>query len=110
LWKNHLHAINPWRIRPRSFAADTGAQMKITLAILWLVILGNSALAQYGVSNQRDIYGNLVHNGGATSPTGVNQSTPNSNGAIRNMPIQPPTNPGSPPNAQKINRPGSGAN
>jgi hypothetical protein len=84
--------------------------MKFRLAILWLIIFGSSALAQYGVSNQRDMYGNLLHDGGATSPTGINQSTPNNNGAIRNMPIQRPINPSYPPKAQKINRSGSGAN
>ena len=84
--------------------------MKFRLAIFWLIILESSALAQNGVSNQRDMYGNLVRNSAATSPTGVNQSTPNSSGAIRNMPIQPPTNPNPPPKTQKINRLGSGAN
>jgi hypothetical protein len=81
--------------------------MKLKLVVLWLIILGNPVLAQ-GVSNQRDIYGNLTRNNGATSG-GVNQSTPN-NGAIRNTPIPPVTNPGSPPKAQQIKRLGGGVN
>jgi hypothetical protein len=82
--------------------------MKVTLAFLLLLILGDPALAQSGVSNQRDMYGNLPRNGGAAS-TGVNQSVPN-NGAIRNAPIQTPTNPKSPSQSQQINRMGSGTN
>lgn len=82
--------------------------MKLTLAFLSLIVIANAALAQSGVSNQRDMYGNLLRNGGAAS-TGVNQSTP-SNGAIRNAPIQTPTNPRSPPTSQQINRLGSGTN
>ena len=68
--------------------------MKVTLVFLSFVVLGDPALAQSGVSNQRDMNGNLVRNGGAASG-GVNQSTPN-NGAIRNAPIQTRTNPASP--------------
>jgi hypothetical protein len=83
--------------------------MKFSLAILSLTILGSSALAQDGVSNQRDMYGNLVRDSATRSPAGVNQSTPNNIGAIRNTPIQPPINPGS-SQAQKINRSRSGAN
>jgi hypothetical protein len=82
--------------------------MKVTLVFLSLVILGSPALAQSGVSNQRDMNGNLVRNSGAASG-GVNQSTPN-NGAIRNAPIQMRTNPASPPQSQQINRLGSGTN
>jgi hypothetical protein len=82
--------------------------MKLTVAFLSLVILGDPALAQSGVSNQRDMYGNLVHDSGKTS-AGVNQSTPN-NGAIRNAPIQSPTNPISPSKSQQINRQGGGTN
>lgn len=83
--------------------------MKFRLAILWLVIVGNPALAQSGVSNQRDMYGNLVRDGGATSQHGVNQSTP-TNGAIRNPAMQPPTNPIAPPKPPQINRSAGGAN
>ena len=83
--------------------------MKLTLVFLSLIAITNPALAQSGVSNQRDMYGNLVRNGGTASGGGVNQSTPN-NGAIRNAPIQMRTNPASPPQSQQINRPGSGTN
>lgn len=82
--------------------------MKLTLVFLSLIILGDPALAQSGVSNQRDMYGNLVRNGGPTS-AGVNQSNPN-NGIIRNVPGQAPINPASPPKSQQINRLGSGTN
>jgi hypothetical protein len=88
--------------------ANIGAVMKLTLVFLSLVVLGDPALAQSGVSNQRDMYGNLVRNGGAAS-AGINQSVPN-NGAIRNAPIQTPTNPRSPSQPQQINRLGSGTN
>lgn len=79
--------------------------MRLRLAVLSLImILSNPALAQYGISNQRDRYGNLIRDGGAVSQQGVNQTAPN-NGAIRNMPIQRPTNPGV-SRTQPINRPG----
>jgi len=83
--------------------------MKLRLAILSLVILGTPALAQTGVSNQRDMYGNITRNNGATYQGGINQSTP-SNGVIRNPAIQPPINPVAPPKAQQINRSGFGTN
>ena len=82
--------------------------MKFALAILSLIAFANPSLAQSGVSNQRDMYGNLVRDSG-TTPTGVNQSAP-SNGAIRNAPIQRSTNPTSPPKSQQINRLGGGPN
>lgn len=82
--------------------------MKFVLAASALIVFGTAALAQSGVSNQRDMYGNLVRNGGAT-PGGVNQSTPN-NGAIRNAPVQRPTNPAPSSNPQQINRFGNGVN
>lgn len=82
--------------------------MKLTLVTLSLMILVNPALAQNGVSNQRDMYGNLVRSRG-TASAGVNESTP-TNGAIRNTPIQRPTNPASPSKSQQINRLGSGTN
>ncbi len=95
--------------RIRAFGrANIGAVMKLTLAFLSLIAITSSALAQSGISNQRDMYGNLVRNGGAASG-GINQSTP-SNGAIRNAPVQTPTNPRSPPISQQINRFGSGTN
>ena len=82
--------------------------MKVTLVFLSLIAITHPALAQSGVSNQRDMYGNLVRNGGTVS-RGVNQSIPN-NGAIRNAPVQAPTNPRSSPTSQQINRLGSGPN
>lgn len=82
--------------------------MKSTLAVLSLIIFCNPALAQSGISNQRDMYGNLVRNSG-TAPGGVNQGAP-SNGAIRNAPIPQPTNPAAPSKPQQINRFGSGTN
>jgi hypothetical protein len=84
--------------------------MDLRFVILLLaMILGNPALAQYGVSNQRDGYGNLVRDQGTLSQTGVNQSTPNGSGAIRNPPAQRPINP-TVPKQQQINRLGAGAN
>lgn len=62
--------------------------MKIRLAILCLIALSTPALAQYGISNQRDMYGNIVRNNGSYSSTGVNQG-PVNNGPIRNAPAQP---------------------
>jgi Zn-dependent membrane protease YugP len=88
--------------------ASIGALMKLTVAFLSLVILCDPAFAQSGVSNQRDMYGNLVRDSGKTS-AGVNQSIPN-NGAIRNTPVQSPTNPISPSKSQQINRLGGGTN
>ena len=45
--------------------------MRFTLAVFCLLACGTSALAQqYGVSNARDAYGNLVRN------KGVNQTPP----------------------------------
>lgn len=84
--------------------------MKLRIAILCLLtISGSPALAQYGVSNQRDSYGNLVRNTGTLPQTGVNESTPNSSGAIRNAPVQRPTNP-TLPKAPQINRLSVGPN
>jgi hypothetical protein len=65
--------------------------MRLSVAIFCLLVCSTAAWAQYGVSNQRDRYGNLVHNPGVTSPGSVNQGT-SSNGAIRNTPPQPITN------------------
>jgi hypothetical protein len=64
--------------------------MKFRLAIFCLIAFSNPALAQYGVSNQRNMYGNIVRDSGAYSPTGVNQG-PVNNGPIRNSPAQPST-------------------
>jgi hypothetical protein len=64
--------------------------MRFTFAMIALIACGGSALAQSGISSQRDRYGNLVRDGGTTAPGGVNQGPPN-NGAIRNGPAQPTT-------------------
>jgi hypothetical protein len=55
-----------------------------------LTACGHSALAQSGISNQRDAYGNLVRDTGAYSRRGVNQG-PINIGPIRSAPAQPPT-------------------
>ena len=65
--------------------------MRFSLAIFCLLVCGNAAWAQSGVSSQRDGNGNLVRNNGVTSPGSVNQGSVN-NGAIRNAPMQPATN------------------
>jgi hypothetical protein len=65
--------------------------MKTTIAIVFLLAGAGSALAQSGVSTQRDMYGNLVRDGGGSySPRGVNQG-PQNIGSVRNMPTQPAT-------------------
>jgi hypothetical protein len=70
--------------------------MRSGLVVLCLLVFANSALAQqYGVSNQRDRYGNLPRDN-ASSFQGVNQGAPNNSGMIRNAPIQPATNPARP--------------
>jgi hypothetical protein len=84
--------------------------MKLRLGVFCLgMVLSHPALAQSNVSNQRDMYGNLVRSSGSSSSGGVNQSTPN-NGAIRNTPIPPPTNPGAPQKIQPFSRSGGGVN
>jgi hypothetical protein len=65
--------------------------MRITLTILCLFAGATSALAQSGVSNQRDAYGNLVRSTGTYSPRGINQG-PVNNGSINSAPARPPTN------------------
>jgi hypothetical protein len=69
--------------------------MKFTLSILCMFACSTSAFAQYGVSNERDGYGNLVRNNGVnqlrTSPQALRN---NPNGPINNVPNSPPpTNP-----------------
>ena len=64
--------------------------MRLRLALLGLIAFSNSALAQYGVSNQRNAQGNLVRDRGVYSPTGINQG-PVNNGPIKDRPAQPPT-------------------
>jgi hypothetical protein len=64
--------------------------MRLRLALLGLIAFSNSALAQYGVSNQRNAQGNLVRDSGVYSPTGINQG-PVNNGPIKDGPAHPPT-------------------
>jgi hypothetical protein len=64
--------------------------MRITLAIFWLFAGTASALAQSGISNQRDAYGNLVRSTGTYSPRGINQG-PVNNGPVNSGPAQPST-------------------
>jgi hypothetical protein len=64
--------------------------MKLTVIIILLLTNSASALAQSGMSNQRDIYGNLVRDRGNYSPRGINQG-PSNNGPIRSAPAQPST-------------------
>jgi hypothetical protein len=64
--------------------------MRVTLAIFCLFAGATSALAQSGVSNQRDVYGNIVRSSGPYSAKGVNQG-PVNNGTVNTAPAQPPT-------------------
>ena len=64
--------------------------MRFGLAMLCLLARGPSAVAQSGVSNQRDAYGNLIRNTGGYSVRGVNQGPVNI-GPIKNSSAQPPT-------------------
>jgi hypothetical protein len=65
-------------------------KLRLTLAILTFIgCCGDAALAQSGVSNQRDMYGNVVRDGSAYQPRGVNQG-PTNNGLINSAPTQPP--------------------
>jgi hypothetical protein len=64
--------------------------MKSITTIVFLMVGAGSALAQTGVSNQRDMYGNLVRDGSSYSARGVNQG-PQNNGPVRSMPTQPAT-------------------
>jgi hypothetical protein len=76
--------------------------MRFALAIFCMFAWGPSAFAQYGVSNARDGYGNLVRNNG-TNPLRSSPQTPipqtpsnNPNGPISNVPRPvPATNPAS---------------
>jgi hypothetical protein len=65
--------------------------MRSALAILCLFAGATSAAAQYGVSSQRDMYGNLVRSTGTYAPKGINQG-PVNNGPVSIAPAQPPTN------------------
>jgi hypothetical protein len=64
--------------------------MLIRISVICLLASASSALAQTGVSNQRDTYGNLVRDGSTYSSRGVNQG-PVNNGPIRSTPAQPST-------------------
>jgi hypothetical protein len=64
--------------------------MRLSFVALCLIVYGHAAWGQNGVPNQRDGYGNLVRNTGATPTRGVNQG-PVNNGPIRNSPAQPTT-------------------
>jgi hypothetical protein len=64
--------------------------MRFTLAIFYLLASAMSALAQSGVSTQRDMYGNLVRSTGTYSPRGINQG-PVNNGPIISAPARPQT-------------------
>jgi hypothetical protein len=63
--------------------------MKFRLTIVCLIAFTAPALAQSGVTNQRNMYGNIVRDSGPYSGTGVNQG-PVNNGPIRQSPAQPP--------------------
>jgi hypothetical protein len=62
--------------------------MKLRLTVLCLIAFADPALSQSGVSNQRNMYGNIVRDSGPYSGTGVNQG-PVNNGPIRQSPAQP---------------------
>jgi hypothetical protein len=64
--------------------------MRFVLAIFCVLTCGTSALAQYGVSNTRDGFGNLIRDGSTNPRRGINQG-PVNNGPINNAPTQPPT-------------------
>jgi hypothetical protein len=67
--------------------------------VVCLIACSNAAWAQSGISNQRDIYGNLGRDNGASRS--LNQGPVNL-GPIRNAPAKPPTtNPGAPKGASK---------
>jgi hypothetical protein len=64
--------------------------VRFGLAMFCLLACGSSAVAQSGVSNQRDAYGNLLRNTGRYSVKVINQG-PVNNGPIKNSSAQPPT-------------------
>ena len=65
--------------------------MRYAFAIFCLIACSGSAWAQYGVSNQRDMYGNLLRDSGTYSQRGINQG-PVNNGPIRSGPAPTTTN------------------
>jgi hypothetical protein len=73
--------------------------MKLRLTLVCLVACSNAAWAQDGVSNQRDMYGNLVRDNG---PSRDIIQGPVNHGPIRNAPARPATtNTGAPKGASK---------
>jgi hypothetical protein len=60
--------------------------MRFSLAMFCLFACGTSALAQSGVSHQRDAYGNIIRDSGTYPARGVNRG-PINNGQINNGPI-----------------------
>jgi hypothetical protein len=64
--------------------------MRFTLAIFCMFACGTPALAQHGVSNARDAYGNLIRDAGMNPGRDINRG-PVNNGPINNAPAQPPT-------------------
>jgi hypothetical protein len=76
--------------KPEMGKPEMGKPMAWKLAIVCVMACSSPALAQYGISNQRDAQGNLVRDNGAYVQRGVNQG-PVNNGQIRNAPAQPPT-------------------
>jgi hypothetical protein len=65
--------------------------MRFAFAFFCLIACCGSAWAQYGISNQRDMYGNLPRDGGASSQRTINQG-PTNNGPIRSTPAPTTTN------------------
>lgn len=80
--------------------------MKYAFAIFCLIACCGTASAQYGVSNQRDMYGNLPRDGGAYSQKGINQG-PTNNGPIRSAPAPSTINAGPITNGGPINSTGT---
>lgn len=74
--------------------------MKIRLTILCLIAFAGPALAQSGINNQRNAYGNIVRDSGPYSGSGVNQG-PVNNGPIRQTPAQPTQSNMTPPRGVK---------
>jgi hypothetical protein len=64
--------------------------MRLVLAIFCMSVCGTSALAQSGVKNVRDSYGNIVRNTGINPVRGSNQSPNNPNGSVGSAPVQTP--------------------
>jgi hypothetical protein len=65
--------------------------MRLRLAVVCLLVAcGASAQAQNGISNARDVYGNIARDTGASRLRGINQG-PANNGPINNAPAQPST-------------------